>query len=534
LSRTATPRLEPGRVLAGRYRIERFLGEGAMGVVYLAEHELLRQKVALKLMRQPSGDELQARARFLGEARNASRIQSDHVVRVMDAGVLDAGAPFLVMELLEGEDLGAILRTRSPLPIADTVDWLLEAIDGIAHAHAQGIVHRDLKPSNLFLSTRPDGTGRIKVLDFGISKAVDPEWASGITGTHAVLGTPSYMSPEQLRGAKAVDARTDVWALGVTAYELLTGELPFRGDNAVALFAATTETRPTRPRVLRPEIPEALEEAILHCLAPSREDRFDTVAALGEALAPHGTPAAAGTLARVQSIPARETSAPAAASPSTLDEEQPSPSVADEQPSPSSGDPQQSVSPWSDGRSSKRVENRAEPPTDRWVAMRSRVLMGSLALSVAAGVTYAVARGRALPAPVAASGQAASLPVALDSARVDAQPVGPSSQGPPARVVGEGVPSSAADAHSATSLMAAGPPLRRTSASVAPDTSAAKLSPAPSSPVATPGAAPSDRAPSSAAPSGTPLEPARQAPPSCNPPYTIDAQGHRQYKPECP
>ncbi|MGD0676304.1 MAG: serine/threonine-protein kinase [Polyangiaceae bacterium] len=292
-------RVKPGQVFAEKYRITRILGAGAMGVVYAAQHELLHHEVAVKLMRGARAFDAGATARFLTEARNASRIQSDHVVRVLDLGLLDSGEPFLVMELLDGADLAAIAKERGPtLPLAQTVDWLLEAIDAIAHAHAMGIVHRDLKPSNLFLSRRPDGTTRIKVLDFGISKAMQPA-ATGITATDAVLGTPVYMPPEQLRDAKRVDPRSDIWALGAVAYELLTGKLPFFGDNVVALFAAATETRPVPLRELRREIPEGLEAAVLRCLRREPAERFANVGDLGAALAPHGTATAAATLERI-------------------------------------------------------------------------------------------------------------------------------------------------------------------------------------------------------------------------------------------
>jgi serine/threonine-protein kinase len=512
------PRFEPGRVLAGKYRIERFLGEGAMGVVYVAEHELLRQKVALKLMRPTLGDALQARARFLGEARNASRIKSDHVVGVVDVDVLDVGVPFLVMELLDGEDLAATLLARgSSLPISQTVDWLLEAIDAIAHAHALGIVHRDLKPSNLFLSRRLDGTQRIKVLDFGISKATDPADASGITGTDAVLGTPSYMSPEQLRGAKNVDGRTDIWALGVTAYELLTGVRPFQGDNPVALFAAATETRPVPPRSLRSEIAEGLEAAVLRCLEPNPDHRFGTVAELGTALTPYGTAAAARTLARVQGIggmaPAVPSNSPTAPAPPTLAEEDVLSASRH-----ASALRQPSIPAWSDARSSSQIlETGTERSTLRWATVASRLVLGALALSVVAGLTYGIARGRPLPAPVAGSGSAAA-PVAFVSAREDpSQPIGASSQLQTA-------PSPPADAPSGTSVAPATPPRRRGDP---PDFRAvAKLSPGPSSPPAASSDPVPQRGPSTTA-SGA-------ASPSCNPPYDIDALGHRRYKPECP
>jgi serine/threonine protein kinase len=388
----STPHLSPGQVLAGRYRIGRVFGEGAMGVVYAAEHELLKQKVALKLMRPALGVGPRARVRFLNEARHASQIQSDHVVRVLDVGLLDSGAPFMVMELLDGADLAALAQERvAPLPIAETVDWLVEAVDAIAHAHTMGIVHRDLKPSNLFLSNRPDGTRRIKVLDFGISKEIHFPAASAITATDAVLGTPLYMSPEQLRGAKEVDTRTDIWALGVVAYQLLTGHLPFCGENLVALFAATTETIPLPLRQLRPEIAEGLETAVLRCLRRDPAERFARAADFGADLAPHGTSAAAQTLARVLCVayPIRSTSlrGKASESPPTLAETDERESVSSE-----GARAGQSVIPWSTGEGSstpKPLDGSRGQPTRRFAAVRAALVTGVVAFGLLGGISIA-------------------------------------------------------------------------------------------------------------------------------------------------
>jgi serine/threonine-protein kinase len=425
----STPRLSPGQLLAGKYRIGRILGEGGMGVVYTAEHELLGQKVALKLMRPALGVGPRARVRFLNEARNASRIQSDHVVRVLDVGLLDSGAPFIVMELLDGADLAAVARERgAPLPIAQTVDWLLEAIDAIAHAHAMGIVHRDLKPSNLFLSKRPDGTRRIKVLDFGISKAIHFPAASASTATNAVLGTPLYMSPEQLRGAKRVDVHTDIWALGVVAYELLTGDLPFRGENLVALFAAATETTPLPLRQSRPEIAEGLETAVLRCLRQEPAERFASAADFGAALAPHGTVAAAQTFARVLGVAYASHSAPSPAKPSVSP---PTLAQTDEGESLSSGGASvgQSVIPWSTGEGSsapKPLDGWRGQPAQRLPAVRAVLVTGVIALILVGGISIARRPRPRVPgdtfhpsgAPVALSIPANDGPTAIASLSV--------------------------------------------------------------------------------------------------------------------
>ena len=296
--------LARGHILAGKYRVEHVLGEGGMGVVYAAQHELLARRVAVKVLRREVASHPDAVARFLAEARNASRIQSDHVAQVLDMGILESGLPYMAMEFLEGADLETVLAKRgTPLAIDEVMDWLLEAIEAIAQAHALGIVHRDLKPSNLFVERRQNGSTRIKVLDFGISKTIertgDP---SSITATHALLGSPAYMSPEQLLDPKRVDARADIWALGVVAYQLLAGELPFQGENVVALFDVIQRTFPAPLRASRPEIPRRLEEAVLRCLRREPQGRFAGVSELGVALAPFGTRTAKLALERLALI----------------------------------------------------------------------------------------------------------------------------------------------------------------------------------------------------------------------------------------
>jgi serine/threonine-protein kinase len=203
-----------GQVLAGKYRIERVLGEGGMGVVVAAHHLELDERVALKFLLPAAMNNEVAVSRFLREARTAARIKSDHAARVTDVGRLETGVPYMVMEYLEGGDLDAWVRQKGPLPVEQAVEFVLQAAVGVADAHALGVVHRDLKPANLFCIRRSDGQLIIKVLDFGISKITDLSGASGpsagMTKTSAVMGTPSYMSPEQIRSSKSVDARADI------------------------------------------------------------------------------------------------------------------------------------------------------------------------------------------------------------------------------------------------------------------------------------------------------------------------------------
>ncbi len=304
-----------GDLLLGKYRLEERIGEGGMGVVFAARHELLGQRVAVKVIRPEYAGRVETVSRFINEARAAARIDNDHVARVLDVGRLEDGLPYMVLEFLSGWDLAYALRHRGPLPIPDVADYLLQSIEAIAHAHAAGIVHRDLKPSNLFLARRSDGTARVKVLDFGISKITgtgdEPE--ASVTRTDTMLGSPAYMSPEQLRDAKRVDARSDIWALGVVAYELLTGHRPFRADNAVALFAAIQESKPASVRAHRRDVSHALDAIILKCLRSSPAERFASVTELALALSPFGSGAASGAYAASDRILSRPSSSPSVA-----------------------------------------------------------------------------------------------------------------------------------------------------------------------------------------------------------------------------
>jgi serine/threonine-protein kinase len=278
-----------GTVLAQKYRVERVLGAGGMGVVVAAMHLSLDERVALKFL-HPTMASPEALARFAREARAAAKIKSEHVARVTDVGTLDTGSPYLVMEYLEGADLGRVLAERGPLPIRDAVEFVLQACDAVAEAHTLGIVHRDLKPSNLFLAKRAGGPGIVKVLDFGISKVMPrgatppPDGDMGMTRTRAWLGSPLYMSPEQMRSARDVDARGDVWALGVILFELLTGKPPFDAQTFPELCALIMHAEPTPLQRLRPDVPAALIAAIAKCLAKDPGQRFPTVAHLVLAL----------------------------------------------------------------------------------------------------------------------------------------------------------------------------------------------------------------------------------------------------------
>src|SRR3954451_17232434 len=271
---------QPGDVLAGKYRVESTLGSGGMGVVVLVEHIELGQRMAVKLMTPGVNHDPQNITRFLREARAAAGIHSEHVVRIFDVGTFDTGAPFMVMELLRGEDLGQLLTSIGRLPIHEAVDYVLQACHAIAEAHAMGIVHRDLKPSNLFLTRRSDGTALVKVLDFGISKAMNPEkeghFSGNLTATSAVMGSPLYMSPEQVRNAKQVDARADIWSLGVILHELLTGAPAFNADTLPGICAAIIADPPLPLRSLREDAPIELEAVVAKCLEKNVKMRFQS------------------------------------------------------------------------------------------------------------------------------------------------------------------------------------------------------------------------------------------------------------------
>ena len=276
---------EAGEIIGSGYRLERVIGRGGMGVVVLATHVEREQEYAIKLLIPEALDLPELVLRFEREARAAMRIESPHVAKVFEVGRIDDRRTFMVMELLEGEDLRALLkRDDTPMPVEEAVRYLLEAMHAIGEAHAKGIVHRDLKPSNLFVAERADGDKIIKVLDFGISKLQDERLA--LTKTLDVIGTPFYMAPEQVIAAKYVDERADVWSLGVILYELLTARKPFEAPTMAGMVSLVRRASPTPLREIVAEIPEELERAVLRCLRAERDDRFDDVGELATALAP--------------------------------------------------------------------------------------------------------------------------------------------------------------------------------------------------------------------------------------------------------
>jgi serine/threonine-protein kinase len=272
-----------------------------MGVVVAAQHLHLGQRVAIKFMHAEMAGNEPATERFLREGRAAVALTSEHVARVLDVGTLDDGAPYIVMEYLSGEDLAQALRRDGPMPVSTAVAILLQACEALAEAHAIGIVHRDLKPANLFVTRRADGSRLVKVLDFGISKAARQAGADApsLTATGVVMGSPSYMSPEQVRSSKDVDARSDVWSLGVILYEMLTAISPFEGETLGDTFAKVVSESPPPVAARRSDVPRGLVEAIDRCLERDRAARVQSVSDLARRLLPFAPPEAAISVERI-------------------------------------------------------------------------------------------------------------------------------------------------------------------------------------------------------------------------------------------
>jgi serine/threonine-protein kinase len=269
-------------MLGGKYRVERILGQGGMGVVVEATHVGLLQRVAIKFLRSETKSIPGALDRFVREARAAAGIRTEHVVRVFDTGVFETGEPYIVMELLAGEDLRTLLMRRGTLTPTEAASFVVAACEALSQAHALGIVHRDLKPANLFVASRADGTPQLKVLDFGISKVYGDAGAQ--TSINVALGSPLYMSPEQIQTPRDVDARTDVWSLGVVLYEALVGQPPFEGEGMVGLATAIITGA---PRPVPTSVPGELAAIVRRCLEKDRNARFPSAADLAMALRPY-------------------------------------------------------------------------------------------------------------------------------------------------------------------------------------------------------------------------------------------------------
>jgi eukaryotic-like serine/threonine-protein kinase len=281
----------------GRFRIDEVLGAGGMSVVFAATHVEMPLRVAIKVLHRALVASTDANIRFTRDARLVAQLKSEHVCRLQTLGRLSDGEPYMVLELLDGEDLHRALG-RGPLPVMTAVDYMIQACSGLAEAHRKGIVHRDIKPANLFRVTRPDGAPLIKLLDFGIAK--DLFDAIQLTRTGAQIGSLPYMSPEQLRSSRSVDQRTDIWSLGVTLFHLIAGFLPFDCEGSFSEVAVRIWSE--RPRALPAEVPSPLSDTLARTLARDPADRPGNVAELARALAPYASGAGRADSERVERI----------------------------------------------------------------------------------------------------------------------------------------------------------------------------------------------------------------------------------------
>jgi serine/threonine-protein kinase len=273
-----------GSLFAGRYRVGPVLGEGGMGIVLSAVDEKTNVPCALKVVSGVSSE--QDAARLLREARALMLVSSTHVVRIFDVDELE-GVPFLVLERLEGQDLARLSEGGVPLPPRDVATFAFEACEALTQAHAVGIIHRDIKPSNLFLARQPDGREIVKVLDFGISKAAPGDNLGAFTSSHQPLGSPQFISPEQIANPKSVDPRTDIWSLGAVMFRLLSGQYPFAGKTKLEIHQAITTGKREPLHAVAPTVPAGLAGVVERCLSHDREERYGSAAELAAALLPY-------------------------------------------------------------------------------------------------------------------------------------------------------------------------------------------------------------------------------------------------------
>ena len=294
--------ITPGAVLANKFEVVSILGRGGMGVVVEAFHRTLGQRVALKFLQGGLAKDPSAVSRFFREARAAATLGSEHVVRVLDADWLSSGEPFLALELLEGHDLAAELREKGRLAVEDAVLFILQSCEALELAHQKGIVHRDIKPANLFLTRAVDGAPLVKVLDFGVAKVRKTGDGTGTTDPSAIVGSPRYMSPEQLQASGTVGPQADVWALAVTLFELMTGTVPFQGENLLEICAAIVSGPARRLDELRADVPAGLADVLARALEKDTKARTPSILSFAEAIAPFAGDAGIPRIERLRRI----------------------------------------------------------------------------------------------------------------------------------------------------------------------------------------------------------------------------------------
>jgi eukaryotic-like serine/threonine-protein kinase len=498
-----------GEMIAGKYRVEKVLGVGGMGMVLAARHVELHELRAIKLMLSSLGACPEAVERFLREARAAVRLKSEHVAKVYDVGRLEDGSPYMVMEYLEGSDLAAILKAHGPMSVADAVTRVLEVCEGLAEAHAAGIIHRDLKPANLFLTRAADGSPSMKILDFGISKILPTAGNNptfDMTTTGAVLGSPHYMSPEQMRSTRNVDARTDIWALGVILYKLTTGVVPFAAETLPQLCGMVFQQAAAPPSRRRAGLPAAFDAVVLRCLEKQPAQRYGDVAELAMALLPFGGEGARVSVDRINRTLGVTASRPGIGS-STVPMAAVTPVPVPAQlalPAPSAPISGGTAASW------RFTGEGSAPRSPSSVKTALAAVLGASILSV--GVVALVIHGRA-PAPPSSSATAGAQSAAnVPPATSDERP--PLSAAEPVpEIVATTAPSAApAGLESARPAHAS---------SVAPPASAAR----PPSMTARPRV---DGPIPRRAPKPPPVGKA-----DCNPPFIVDAKGIKRAKPEC-
>src|SRR6266576_4389471 len=283
LQRTSDPLV--GQTLAGKYSIEKLIKRGGMGAVYLGKHVLMDKTVAIKVLHPSLALDDDVVARFSREAKAASRISHSHAVRVNDFGESENGVVFLVMEYLDGRTLKEIIKSEGPMALDRVVEIVRQVAGALDAAHQQGVVHRDLKSDNIMLS-QTNGSDWAKVLDFGIAKIQQGDGARDvdITAANLVIGTPQYMSPEQCSQTGPIDARSDVYSLGVIVYEMLAGRVPFTGDSPTVIMMKQVQDDPPSVLAARPDLPASIDNLVRKALAKQPIDRFQTAGELSEAL----------------------------------------------------------------------------------------------------------------------------------------------------------------------------------------------------------------------------------------------------------